>query len=70
MIAPLLRKDRGVVVPKALEEPLVAFFRKSCSPDEARRHLGTTHQLFKTLVARNYLPRAFPLGGASIPAQY
>lgn len=70
MIAPLLRKDRGVVVPKALEEPLVAFFRKSCSPEEARRHLGTTHQLFKTLVARNYLPRAFPLGGASIPAQY
>lgn len=70
MIAPLPRKDRGVVVPKSLEEPLVAFFRESCSPEEARRHLGITRQLFKTLVARNYLPRAFPLGGASIPAQY
>ncbi|MGO7251644.1 hypothetical protein ACCS63_35515, partial [Rhizobium brockwellii] len=46
------------------------FFRESCSPEDARRYLGVGVGLFKALIARHYLPRAFPLGGASIPAQY
>lgn len=70
LIDSLPSNARGMVVPKSLEEPLTAFFRESCSPEDARRYLGVGLGLFKALIARHYLPRAFPLGGASIPAQY
>lgn len=70
LIAPLPCNSRGTVVPKSLEAPLRAFFRETCDAREAGRHLGITHQLLKDLIARDLLPRAFSLGGLTIPACY
>lgn len=70
LIGPLPRNSRGTVVPKSLEAPLLAFFRETCPSQEACRHLGITHQLMKDLIARDLLPRAFSLGGQTIPARY
>lgn len=63
MIPPSSRPLAGTVVPKSLKEPLVAFLRELCSREEARHHLGATTMVFKTLNVRNYLPRAYRLGG-------
>ncbi|KER37705.1 hypothetical protein AL00_03820 [Sphingobium indicum F2] len=70
LIRPLPRNSKGTVVPKSLEAPLLAFFKETCDAREAGRHLGITHQLLKDLIAREILPRAFSLGGQTIPACY
>lgn len=70
LIRPLPHNSKGTVVPKSLEAPLRAFFKETCDAREACRHLGITHQLLKDLIAREILPRAFSLGGQTVPACY
>lgn len=70
LIGPLPSNTKGTVVPKSIEAALLTFFREACSPPEACSHLGITHHLMKDLIAQDLLPRAFPLGGLTIPARY